>query len=154
MILNLFSFAYTINSSPFSILMSISFIFRLSIPLPLPNPLEFSFNLFSIHFFKNGIVLSPSLEKGFDAKDDLSRFQILAKVPYGFLGDEYIKYNAESNKDWYARNAILRLVQASGRSIRGVTDYADTYILDSNFKRLYDNNKQVFPVWYKDSLEI
>lgn len=103
---------------------------------------------------KDGIILSPSLEKGFDAKDDLSRFQILAKVPYGFLGDVYIKYNAESNKKWYARNAILRLVQASGRSVRGVTDYADTYILDSNFKRLYKENKEVFPSWYKDSLEL
>lgn len=103
---------------------------------------------------KNGIVLSPSLEKGFDAKDDLSRFQILAKVPYGYLGDEYIKYNADSNKDWYARNAILRLVQSSGRSIRGITDYADTYILDSNFNRLYNQNKQVFPDWYRDALEM
>lgn len=103
---------------------------------------------------KNGIVLSPSLEKGFDARDDLARFQILAKVPYGYLGDVYIKYNAESNKDWYARNTILRLVQASGRVVRGINDYGDTFILDSNFKRLYDENKHVFPDWYKDSLEL
>ena len=103
---------------------------------------------------QNGIILSPSLEKGFDAKDDLSRFQILPKVPYAFLGDPLVSYNSKKRGDWYAREAILRIVQASGRSVRGPTDYADTYILDSNFLRLYKENNELFPEWFLEAVEI
>lgn len=103
---------------------------------------------------QDGIILSPSLEKGFDAKDDLSRFQILPKVPYAFLGDPLVSYNSKKRGDWYAREAILRIVQASGRSVRGPTDYAETYILDSNFLRLYKDNTNLFPEWFLDAVEI
>lgn len=103
---------------------------------------------------QDGIILSPSLEKGFDAKDDLSRFQILPKVPYAYLGDPLVSYNSKKRGDWYAREAILRIVQASGRSVRGPTDYADTYILDSNFLRLYKDNNDLFPEWFLDAVEI
>jgi ATP-dependent DNA helicase DinG len=99
------------------------------------------------------IIISPSIEKGVDLKGDMSRWQILPKVPYGYLGDPFIKLNADRHEDWYARRAILRMVQASGRSVRGVNDYADTYILDANFNRLYEQNMEIFPDWYRDSLE-
>jgi Rad3-related DNA helicase len=98
------------------------------------------------------IIISPSIEKGVDLKDDMSRWQILPKVPYGYLGDPFIALNSQRHPDWYARRAILRIVQASGRSVRGVNDYADTYILDQNFVRLYQQNKDIFPDWFLDSL--
>jgi Rad3-related DNA helicase len=98
------------------------------------------------------IIISPSIEKGVDLKDDMSRWQILPKVPYGYLGDPFIALNSQRHPDWYARRAILRIVQASGRSVRGVNDYADTYILDQNFVRLYQQNKDIFPDWFLESL--
>lgn len=98
------------------------------------------------------IIISPSIEKGVDLKGDMSRWQILPKVPYGYLGDPFIKLNADRHEDWYARRAILRIVQASGRSVRGVNDFATTYILDANFNRLYQQNTEIFPEWYRDSL--
>lgn len=101
---------------------------------------------------KNKILLSPSVEKGYDFKNDMCRFQILAKVPYGYLGDPWIKLNMERSSKWYARKTILRLVQASGRAVRGVNDFATTYIIDSNFERLLKNNVEIFPDWYLDSL--
>lgn len=98
------------------------------------------------------IVLSPSLEKGFDGKDDICRFQILVKVMYGYLGDPLIKLNSARHPDYYARKAILRLVQACGRGVRGVDDFATNYIIDSNFIRLYNQNKEIFPDWFRDSV--
>lgn len=107
-----------------------------------------------LHFLKkNGsILLSPSVETGYDFKGDLARWQIIAKVPYGFLGDPYIKLNMARSSKWYARKAIVRLVQAAGRAVRGVDDYADTYIIDSNFARLYSQNKELFPTWFRDAV--
>lgn len=100
----------------------------------------------------NSIILSPSVETGYDFKGDMARWQIVAKIPYGYLGDAMVKLNADRDSNWYARKAIVRLVQASGRAVRGVDDYATTYILDSNFKRLYSQNKSMFPDWYRDAV--
>ena len=100
------------------------------------------------------IVLSPSIEKGYDFKGDLSRFQIIAKCPYDYLGSPIVALNAKIRPEWYARRCILRLTQACGRSIRGVDDWAKTYILDSNFLRLVRENHEIFPEWFLDSVDI
>ena len=100
----------------------------------------------------SALVLSPSIEKGYDFKGDASRYQIIPKVPFLYLGDPLVRLNADYRDSWYARKAILRIVQACGRSVRGVDDYASTYILDANFVRLYHNNLNLFPKWFRDSL--
>ena len=100
------------------------------------------------------IILSPSIEAGYDFKGDLARWQIIAKVPYSFLGSAWVKLNMDRSNKWYARKAIVRIVQASGRAVRGITDHATTYILDSNFKRLYTSNQELFPDWYKDAVHM
>ena len=102
----------------------------------------------------NGIVISPSIEKGYDFIGDLSRFQIIAKVPFGFLGDPHIKLNTERSSEWYARKTILRIVQASGRAVRGPTDYAKTYVIDAQILKLIANNSELFPEYYLDAIEI
>jgi Rad3-related DNA helicase len=101
---------------------------------------------------KGSIVLSASIEKGFDAKGDMARFQIIPKVPYLYLGDPLVKLNSTIRPNWYARKAVLRIVQASGRVTRGVDDYGVTYIIDSNFGRLLNQNMNMFPSWFLDSL--
>ena len=40
---------------------------------------------------KPTVLLSPSMTEGIDLKDDASRFQILCKVPYPYLGDKLVK---------------------------------------------------------------
>lgn len=100
------------------------------------------------------IVLSPSIEKGYDFKGDLSRWQIIAKVPYEFLGSPLIALNAKERPKWYARRAALRLTQATGRSVRGVDDWAQTYIIDSNFLRLLRDNHEMFPDWFLEAVDI
>lgn len=102
---------------------------------------------------KGKIILSPSVEKGYDFKGDMCRYQIIAKVPYYFLGDYWVKLNKDRDHKWYARKAILRLVQASGRAVRGVNDHATTYVIDSNFEMLLKRNSDLFPDWYLESLK-
>lgn len=103
---------------------------------------------------KGRIIVTPSAETGYDFKGDLARWQIIAKVPYGYLGDPYVKLNMQRDSSWYARQAILRLVQASGRVSRGIGDFGVTYIIDSNVNRLIYENHEMFPEWYMDALII
>lgn len=102
---------------------------------------------------KNQIILSPSIETGYDFKGDLARWQIIAKVPFLNLGDIYVTERKKKSLKWYTREAVLRLIQASGRVVRGINDYGNTYIIDSNFLNLVQQNLELFPEWFLDSIE-
>ena len=80
------------------------------------------------------VLVSPSMTTGVDLKDDLSRWQVIVKMPFGSLTDERIKKKAEIDPDWYACEALKTLIQACGRSTRSQTDHSVTYVLDSSFK--------------------
>ncbi|MGB8936329.1 MAG: helicase C-terminal domain-containing protein, partial [Candidatus Nitrosopolaris sp.] len=50
---------------------------------------------------KPTVLISPSLYTGLDLKDDLSRFQIITKVPYPSIGDRWINEKRKTNGQWY-----------------------------------------------------
>lgn len=91
------------------------------------------------------ILLSPSMTEGIDLKDDASRFQIICKVPYPYLGDKLVKKRMHKFPGWYNLQTAKTIVQAAGRSVRNKDDHAATYILDSDFSRFLHNNRSLFP---------
>ena len=100
------------------------------------------------------IVLSPSMYEGWDLKHDLCRWQVIAKIPFGYLGDPLIKYMADKNPGSYVRETCLSVVQASGRVTRGVDDHGVTYILDEAFTSLLGRGREFLPSWFIDALEM
>ena len=100
------------------------------------------------------IILSPSVETGYDFKDDLARWQIIAKVPFLNLGDNYVNVRKDKSNNWYTREAVLRLIQACGRIVRGLSDYGNTYIIDENVLRLITSNTEMFPEWWLNALHM
>lgn len=105
------------------------------------------------------VLISPSLYMGIDLKNDLSRFQIITKVPYPDLSDRWIRAKIKSfdnkmeGEKWYSWQTALKLVQAYGRSIRSKHDWAITYILDSNFNRFVRKNMHLFPRWFLSAIQ-
>lgn len=102
----------------------------------------------------NVIILSPSIETGYDFKGNLARWQIIAKVPYLNLGDTYTKTKLNIDSNWYSREAVLRIVQSSGRIVRGMDDWGRTYIIDSNIYRLITNYSDMFPDWWLQAIKM
>lgn len=100
----------------------------------------------------NTVLLSPSMTEGVDLKDDCSRFQIICKVPYPYLGDKLVKKRMHKWKWWYPLQTAKTIVQSVGRSIRHEKDHAVTYILDGDWERFYNRNKKFFPQDFKDCL--
>lgn len=94
------------------------------------------------------VIASPAMEEGYDFKGDYSRFQILVKVPYDYLGDPLIAHINKVDPSAYFRNAVLRIVQMCGRSVRGIDDWAASYILDTSFETLAARNPEFFPEWF------
>lgn len=97
------------------------------------------------------VLISPSMTEGLDLKEDLSRFQILCKVPYPAL-DPYTRARMERDGDWYQWQTCLKLVQATGRSIRSKTDRAHTYVLDADFSKFIQMNNRRLPKYWLDSI--
>ncbi len=91
------------------------------------------------------VLISPSMTEGIDLEGDASRFQVICKVPYPYLGDKLVKKRMHKWKWWYPFQTSKTVIQAMGRSVRSDTDSAVTYILDSDWERFYANNKQLFP---------
>lgn len=110
-------------------------------------------NYFTSKSDKPKILISCSFYEGVNFSDDLSRYQIIAKVPFKSLGSKYTRIKMERDKISYSLDALKLIVQGSGRSIRSINDYAVTYILDGNAIRVFNNCKNYTPKWYKDAIE-
>lgn len=102
---------------------------------------------------KGTVLLSPSLSEGIDLKDDLSRFQIICKIPYPYLGDKLVKKRMSKQNLWYPFQTAKTIVQSVGRSIRNENDHAVTYITDGNWEKFFTQNKDMFPDSFKRALK-
>lgn len=103
---------------------------------------------------KNKILMGPSLLEGLDLKDEWSRFQIFAKVPYLSLSDKFVATKLKINPDWYRWASIKNILQGVGRSVRNENDWAITYILDACLGDLIHYNRKAFPKEFLDRLII
>ncbi len=101
---------------------------------------------------KSSVIVSPSMTNGLDLNNELSRFQIILKMPFPNLGSNKIKARKDSNPESYKIKTCQDLIQSYGRSIRSETDYADTYILDSNFNDLLKYSSKYFPKWFMEAI--
>lgn len=100
----------------------------------------------------SGVLLSSSLWEGVDLKDDLSRFQIIAKVPYPNYTEKRTRIKKERFPLWYTSQTLMKLLQGFGRSVRSEHDYAVTYVLDSAINYLLIKGKKMIPHAYYDVL--
>lgn len=88
------------------------------------------------------VLVSPSLTTGTDLKDDLSRFQIIVKLPWISLNDKRVKEKIKRDDNWYAVEMFKTLIQSTGRSTRSKEDWSITYVLDNSFKWWINKHKQ------------
>ena len=102
----------------------------------------------------NTILIAPAMHEGIDLFGDLSRFQIVCKVPFpNQFDDKQLAARMETDPQFYTWLTALKLVQSVGRSVRSETDWADTFILDKSFEWWYKRNLKMLPIWFKEALE-
>ena len=100
------------------------------------------------------VLLSSSLWEGVDLKDDLSRFQIIAKIPYPNFSEKRTRIKKERYPLWYTSQTLTKMLQGFGRSIRNEKDWAKTYVLDSSIYYLISKSNALIPKAYHDTLNI
>ena len=99
-----------------------------------------------------GVLLSSSLWEGVDLKDDLSRFQIIAKVPYPNYTEKRTRAKMNKFPLWYTSQTLTKILQGFGRSIRSEDDWAKTYVLDTAVNNVFFKGQQMIPNAYYDVL--
>jgi ATP-dependent DNA helicase DinG len=98
------------------------------------------------------VLLTPSMTEGIDLADDLSRWQIICKIPYPYLGDPQVARRKDIDAAWYDWKTCLTVVQAYGRSIRSNDDYAVTYVLDADFSTFVKRQQRRLPAWFLEAI--
>lgn len=102
----------------------------------------------------NSILIAPAMHEGVDLYDDLSRFQIICKIPFANCFDDLqLKRRVELDRRYYLWTTAIKLLQSYGRSIRSETDYADTYILDESIHKFLVDANSMLPQWFKDAIK-
>lgn len=105
---------------------------------------------------EGGVVFAPSFDRGVDLPGDLCTVQIIAKVPYPYLGDKQVEARlySKGGDAWYAVQTVRSLVQMTGRGVRSKEDKAVTYVLDQSFLRLWRERKMLFPSWWREAVDV
>jgi hypothetical protein len=100
------------------------------------------------------IFLSVNFEEGLDLKGPDYPLNIIAKVPFENIGDEFVKArNERDNYKRYNMHAAVAVMQAAGRCTRSVDDWSETWICDSSWAGFFARNKRLFQPWFIAALK-
>ncbi|MBD3407293.1 MAG: hypothetical protein GF411_14340 [Candidatus Lokiarchaeota archaeon] len=115
-------------------------------------------DLIDVHARSNNtVIIAPAMHEGLDLKDDLSRFQVIVKVPYADTSrNKQLQIRTKESWGYYLWLAALKLCQSYGRSIRSESDWATTYILDSDFDKFFNqcDSMRLLPDWFISAIQI
>lgn len=86
------------------------------------------------------ILVTPSVEEGFDFPADECRYQIVLKFPFPNEGQRVIKERCNQIPGYRLHYAAQKIVQMRGRPIRSYEDWAEMFVLDNSVAQL--NSKE------------
>jgi len=100
------------------------------------------------------ILVSPSIVTGYDFPHDECRYQIIGKVPIPDMRSPIMQVRKDFDKEYAGYLAMIKLVQACGRGMRGPDDWCETFIVDDVFGDYFlKYNKKHAPRWFLDAVE-
>lgn len=93
------------------------------------------------------VIISPSLNQGFDFPDDLARYQIIIKVPFPDRRNPLTKARCQEDKGYGDYLVANYLMQTYGRLMRSVDDWGETFIFDTHWR--FFRKYQGFPMYVR-----
>ena len=106
----------------------------------------------------DSVLMAVACEEGLDLAGEKYPLNIIAKVPFGFRGDEWMLTREKKDKPLpnYQHFEDVRVAtaiqQAAGRCTRGPEDFSETYIMDASFEAFYRRNHNLMQPWFKEAL--
>lgn len=100
------------------------------------------------------ILVSPSMEEGYDFPHDYCRYQILAKVPFVDSRSPVIKARAKSDKTYLNYLTTLSIIQQVGRGMRAEDDWCENFIIDDHIEWFWPAAKKLMPNWFRSAYRV
>jgi len=85
------------------------------------------------------ILVSASISEGHSFDDDISRLQIIPKMPFPSIDESMDLLMKAYRKPYYQSKTVATIQQMCGRSMRSKEDYCITVILDQKFDVIKDS---------------
>lgn len=104
-----------------------------------------------------GVLIGSGCTEGLDLKGNLCRLNIVAKLQWPCLGDTWVKKRKamQDGYMYYLAETLKVIIQASGRSTRGETDFSKTIVLDPSFSSLISQSVKLglVPKYFLESID-
>jgi ATP-dependent DNA helicase DinG len=102
------------------------------------------------------LLLSPSIDEGYNFPGDRARYQIIAKVPFLDRRNPIAKARCDNDPDYDMYEAMKGIIQMCGRPVRSETDWAETFVLDDMFAWVYPKCVKLgfVPQWFQPAVRI
>lgn len=98
------------------------------------------------------ILLSPSMDTGYDFAGELAEYQIIVKLPFPDTRGAVIKARCGADKRYGDYLVAQVLQQMAGRVCRSDQDRGETLVLDDNFVWFYPRAREYFNGWFRESV--
>jgi Rad3-related DNA helicase len=99
------------------------------------------------------VLVSPSLERGYDFPGDACRTSIVVKVPFPDGRSEVMKARKKRDPEYPDYVTMKTLEQKLGRHIRGVDDWGEGFIADTDFVWFWKRAKKFAGEAFRQSVE-
>jgi Rad3-related DNA helicase len=100
------------------------------------------------------VLLSPSVDTGYDFKGEMAEYQIICKLPFPDTRSGVMKARASQDKKYSDYLVAQTLQQMAGRVCRAEWDRGETLILDDNFVWWYPRAKEYLNKWFVESVSM
>ena len=99
------------------------------------------------------VLVSPSIDTGYDFPDDVARWCVVAKIPFQSVNDPVIKARKQRDPDYITLQVADTLQQMTGRIVRSPSDFGESVILDDSFANYFFRMARKFLAnWWVESL--
>jgi Rad3-related DNA helicase len=78
------------------------------------------------------VLVSPSVDTGYDFYGESSRWQIVVKLPFASTQDPVVKERQKRDPDYGLYRVGQTLEQMTGRIVRAEDDFGETLLADAN----------------------
>ena len=97
------------------------------------------------------VLVSPSMDTGWDFPYEQCEYQIIAKVPFVDTRSAIIKARAKSDKKYLNYAAALSIIQQNGRGMRSEDDQCETFVIDDHIEWFMAAAREFFPKWFRSA---
>ena len=100
------------------------------------------------------VLVSPSVDTGFDFAGSQARYQLLIKIPFVSKSDKVVAARSKLDKEYPNYIAAQTLVQATGRIMRSKDDFGESILTDSHAFWFVPKVRKFLPRWWLEAYSI